>query len=371
MSDQANYQDRIDRVRKEMARKSIDAILITPGSDLLYLTGYNAIPLERITALAITQNRDPFLVVPRLERSTALASPFGRTGWEVVAWSENDDPYVLISGRLGNATTSIAVDSHMWAERVFALQSRFPSTQFSVASPLISEIRMRKTPAELVALREAASAIDRVHAAVPSLLRVGRTEREVGRDIGELILAEGHERVDFIIVAAGPNSASPHHELSDRVIQSGEAVVVDIGGTMPSGYCSDCTRTYFMGEPDSLYSDRYQVLRQAQELSSKSVRPGAKSHDIDAAGRNKLAEHGLAEYFIHRTGHGIGLDTHEEPYIGVDNETVIEENMVFSVEPGFYVEGVHGARIEDIVVCTSSGYESLNNQPRDLLIIEG
>ena len=143
MGDHAMYQDRIDRVRQSMSRKSIDAILITPGSDLLYLTGYNAIPLERITALAITQNREPFLVVPRLERSTALASPFGGTGWEVVAWGENDDPYLLISGRLGNGTTSIAVDSHMWAERVFALQSRFRSTQFSVASPLISEIRMR------------------------------------------------------------------------------------------------------------------------------------------------------------------------------------------------------------------------------------
>lgn len=371
MGDGADFEQRIYRVRQEMAKRSLDAILITPGSDLIYLTGYHAIPLERITALVITQDADPFLIVPRLERSTALASPFGLTGWKVITWGENDDPYSMIAQQLGSAPHGIAVDSHMWAERVFALEKKFSSSTFTIASPIISEIRMRKTKAEIESLREASSAIDRVHALVPSVLRVGRTEREVGRDIGELILAEGHEKMDFIIVASGPNGASPHHELSDRVIKDGDAVVVDIGGTMPSGYCSDCTRTYHMGTPDPLYLDRYQVLQQAQSLSSSAVKPGAVSHDIDAAGRDELTNHGLGEFFIHRTGHGIGLDTHEEPYIGINNPTVIEENMVFSIEPGFYVEGVHGARIEDIVVCTSNGYESLNNQTRDLVVIDG
>lgn len=370
MSAEEIFRYRVQQVQQKMALNSIDAVLITPGSDLLYLTGYNAVPLERITALVITHSSDPFLIVPRLERSSALASAYGSTGWRVIAWGENDDPYGIISHEIVSTRSSIAVDNHMWAERVFSLQSKFPEAQFSLASPIISEIRQRKSHTEIDALRGAGLAIDRVHAAVPSVLRVGRTEREVGRDIGELILAEGHEHIDFIIVASGANAASPHHELSDRVIQDGDAVVVDIGGTMPSGYCSDCTRTYFMGTPDDLFLERYQVLQHAQSLSCQAVHAGAVSHEIDSAGRSELEKHGLGEYFIHRTGHGIGLDTHEEPYIGINNATVIEKNMVFSIEPGFYVEGLHGARIEDIVVCTESGYESLNNRTRDLVIIE-
>lgn len=370
MSAEEIYTSRVEQVRQKMAQSSLDAMLITPGSDLLYLTGYNAVPLERITALVITQSSDPFLIVPRLERSSALASPYGSTGWRVIAWGENDDPFGIISREIASAHGSIAVDNHMWAERVLTFQSRFSEAEFSLAAPIISEIRQRKSRMEIDALREAGLAIDRVHAAVPSVLRVGRTEREVGRDIGELILAEGHENIDFIIVAAGANAASPHHELSGRIIREGDAVVVDIGGTMPTGYCSDCTRTYFMGEPDQLFLERYKVLQQAQLKASEAVHSGAVSHDIDAAGRSVLQTHDLGEYFIHRTGHGIGLDTHEEPYIGIDNPTVIEENMVFSIEPGFYVEGLHGARIEDIVVCTDTGYESLNNQTRDLVIIE-
>lgn len=370
MGAEDTYTGRVQRVQQKMAEGSLDAILITPGSDLLYLTGYNAVPLERITAFVITRSSNPFLIVPRLERSSALASPYGTTGWSVIAWGENDDPFEMIARELASAHASIAVDNHMWAERVLTLQSRFTQSRFSLAAPIISEIRQRKSRSEIDALREAGLAIDRVHAAVPNLLRVGRTEREVGRDIGELILAEGHENIDFIIVAAGSNAASPHHELSDRVIREGDAVVVDIGGTMPTGYCSDCTRTYFMGQPDEQFLSRYRVLQQAQMLASQAVHAGAVSHDIDAAGRSVLHEHDLGEYFIHRTGHGIGLDTHEEPYIGIDNLTVIEENMVFSIEPGFYIEGLHGARIEDIVVCTANGYESLNNQTRDLVIIE-
>ncbi len=353
-----------------MQELGIDLMLVTPSADLRYLIGYNAIPLERITALVIAPQKAPFLVVPRLEISTAKASPFGERAWEVFGWGENDNPYDIIRIKSGFAQGKIAVDNHMWAERVLKVQENFAGALIELAAPIISAIRIIKTPTELDFLREAAAAIDRVHAQVPKVLRVGRTEEEVGRDIADLILAEGHSRVDFVIVASGPNGASPHHELSDRVINAGEPVVVDIGGTMPSGYCSDCTRTYSMGDPGSDYLKRYAVLQRAQELSTRAVHNGAISHDIDAAGRNELAKGELSVYFIHRTGHGIGLETHEEPYLGENNMTVIENNMVFSIEPGFYIEGVHGARIEDIVICTPQGPESINKQTRDLVIIE-
>lgn len=364
-----HYRNRIQHVSNSLKDKSIEAMLVTPGSDLSYLTGYHAVPLERLTVLVLARGHDPFMIVPLLEKSTAEASPFGKTGWDIIAWGENDDPYSLITSRIGEPHGLLALDNHMWAERVLILQERFPDAKCVTATHILNEIRVRKTPHELESLREAAAAIDRVHAKVPSVLQVGRTEREVGKDIGELIIAEGHQRIDFIIVASGPNGASPHHELSDRVIQPGDAVVVDIGGTMPSGYCSDCTRTYSMGQPDPEFLSRYQVLQRAQEMSTRAVHDGAVSHDIDAAGRGELDKFGLGKYFIHRTGHGIGLDTHEEPYIGIENQTIIKNGMVFSIEPGFYVEGVHGARIEDIVICTPLGPETLNKQPRDLTII--
>jgi Xaa-Pro aminopeptidase len=371
MAANLDFSERITRAQVHMQELGVDLLLVTPSADLRYLIGYNAIPLERLTALVIAPHAEPFLIVPKLEVSTAKASPFGGLGWKVIGWSESENPYELIGSRSGFTHGRIAVDNHMWAERVLTITEKFPESNIELAAPIINAIRAVKTPAELDHLRVAAAAIDRVHAQVPNLLRVGRTEKEVGRDIADLILAEGHTRVDFVIVASGPNGASPHHELSSRVIQMGDPVVVDIGGTMPSGYCSDCTRTYSMGDPGGDYLERYAALQVAQELSTQAVSHGAISHDIDAAGRNSLAEHGLNEYFIHRTGHGIGLETHEEPYIGENNSTVIENNMVFSIEPGFYIEGVHGARIEDIVICTPSGPESINKQTRDLVVVQG
>lgn len=369
MAGDKNFINRISQVVNQLDEGGIRALFVTPGTDLSYLTGYQAVPLERLTVLVIATQQDPFLVVPRLEKSAALASPYGATGWEVITWGETDDPYAIVENRLGSITGTIAIDAHMWAERVLILQSRFPDVNFISASDVINSVRVVKSAHELDHLRAAAAAIDRVHAQVPLVLQAGRTEREVGRDLAELIISEGHTRVDFVIVAAGPNAASPHHEVSDRVIGEGEPVVIDIGGTMPSGYCSDCTRTYSVGAPSEEFMQRYEILQRAQALSTLAVHEGVLSHAIDEAGRAELTQHGLGEYFIHRTGHGIGLDTHEEPYIGPNNPTEIKVGMAFSIEPGFYIEGLHGARIEDIVICTPNGAEILNKQPHDLVVV--
>jgi Xaa-Pro aminopeptidase len=234
---------------------------------------------------------------------------------------------------------------------------------------VLRELRMRKSAAEVAALREAGAAIDRVHQIVPKLLRPGRTELEVGKDIAAAIVAEGHAMVDFVIVASGPNGASPHHELSDRVIRAGDPVVVGIGGTMPSGYCSDETRTYSVGAPPADFLAYYEVLREAQQAACDTVRPGTTPEAVDAAARDLIAKAGYGEFFVHRTGHGIGLETHEEPYIVTGNTEPLEPGMAFSIEPGIY-PGAHGARIEDIVVCTEDGYERMNLVDRGLVVIE-
>jgi Xaa-Pro aminopeptidase len=362
------FAARLADVARLAAADGIDAVLVTPGQDLQYLTGYDAVPLERLTCLVVRADGTSALVLPRLEALAAQASPIGGLDIELLPWGELDDPYALVAGAVGSAGT-VALDNHMWAEKVLALRAALPEVEQVLAGQVISELRMRKDPSEVAALLNAGAAIDRVHAAVPTLLRAGRTEREVAEDIANLILKEGHVRVDFVIVGSGPNGASPHHEVSDRVIEQGDVVVVDIGGTMPDGYCSDCTRTYAVGSAPDDFLGHYAVLEEAQRAAVASATVGTTCEQVDAAARDVLAAAGLGDLFIHRTGHGIGLDTHEEPYIVAGNDRPLEAGMAFSVEPGFYVEGRFGARIEDIVIASPDGPIVANQQPRSLVMV--
>ncbi len=347
------------------AERGIDALLITPGADLRYLTGYVALPLERLTCLVLPASGDPVLVVPALERAAAVASG---VDVEVAAWNETDDPYALVASLVGDAAT-IGVDDHMWASRVFALGAAIPTADQVLGGSIVSDLRVRKDAAEAAALREAGQRIDRVHARMGEWLRPGRTEREVGADIATAILAE-HETCDFVIVGSGPNGASPHHEVSDRVIEVGDPVVVDIGGTTAEGYCSDSTRNYLAGgEAPAEYLELYAVLEAAQTAQREHARPGVTAESVDRVGRQIIADAGYGDLFIHRTGHGIGQETHEEPYIVEGNDLVLAEGHAFSIEPGIYVEGRFGARIEDIAICTADGLEVLNNTPRQLVIL--
>ena len=348
-------------------RAGLDALLLTPGPDLRYVVGYDAHAMERLTCLAIPAGGDPFLVVPRLELPAAKASPAGRLGLELVPWDETDDPYALVAGRLGRPGT-VGLADRMWALMVLRFTAALPGARQELASLALGPLRARKSPAEVAALREAGQAIDRVHERVPGWLLAGRTEQDVAADISDAILAEGHGRVDFAIVASGPNGASPHHTAGDRVIRAGDTVVVDIGGTMPSGYCSDCTRTYVIGQPPDDFAAYYQVLKDAQDAACAAVRPGASAESIDAAAREPITAAGYGPYFVHRTGHGIGLETHEDPYIVAGNTEPLQPGHAFSVEPGIY-PGQHGARIEDIVVCTDTGCERLNTVTRELVSV--
>ena len=369
MSQVSPYADRILKAKHLALARGVDALLLTPGADLRYLIGYDALPLERLTCLVVPAQGDPSIIVPMLEKPAALASPIGELGIPVLAWQETDDPYALVAAAASKARR-IAIDDRMWAVKLLRLQASISGIDWSPAGALLRELRIRKSPDEVEALRDAAAAIDRVHARMGEWLRAGRTERQVGRDIATAIVAEGHAQADFVIVASGPNGGSPHHALSDRVIRLGDPVVVDIGGRMADGYCSDSTRTYCLGDPPADFTAYFGVLLEAQRAACAQVRPGVSAASIDDAARRIIAGAGYGQYFVHRVGHGIGLDVHEEPYLVAGNDDPLEPGMVFSIEPGIYLQGRHGARIEDIVVCTVGGVERLNLRPRELMILK-
>lgn len=359
---------RIERAQAATREAGIDALLLTPGANLRYLTGYAAKPLERLTCLILPASGEPVLVAPQLERAAAVAS--GLTV-DIATWQESEDPFALVKSLLPATASMIGLDDQMWAVRVLALADALPSARQVLAGPVLRELRMKKDADEIAALRDAGAAIDRVHARMDEWLRPGRTEREIGADIGRAIIDEGHEQVDFIIVGSGPNGASPHHEVSDRVIELGDPVVVDIGGTNHAGYCSDSTRNYLAGgEAPIAYMDAHHVLVEAQAAQRAHAAPGVSAESIDRVGRDIITAAGYGDNFMHRTGHGIGQESHEEPYIIAGNDRMLESGMAFSIEPGIYFDGHFGARIEDIVVCTDSGIECLNNQPRELVILD-
>jgi Xaa-Pro aminopeptidase len=360
--------DRLRRAQEQLRRQGIGALLVGPSADLRYLTGYHALPLERLTLLHLPAEGEATLLVPDLELPRAADAGAGALA-ELRGWQETEDPIAivraLVAGHAADART-LAVQDRLWASFMLALQAALPDAAWVPGSTVMRELRLVKTTEEIEALRAVARAIDVVHGQVAELLEPGRTEAQVGRDIADLIL-EDHDEVNFVIVASGPNGASPHHETGARVLQPGDAVVVDIGGTR-AGYCSDVTRDYAIGQVPEGYAELHAVLEDAQEAAVQAVRPGVTAASIDAAARGPITDAGYGELFVHRTGHGIGVEEHEEPWIVAGNDLVLAAGMAFSVEPGIYVPGRYGARIEDIVVVTDDGVERLNHRPRTVAV---
>jgi Xaa-Pro aminopeptidase len=352
------YADRLDRAAVLAAEAGLDAIIVGPGPDLQYLLGVEGDTIERLTALVIGPGLAPTVIVPRMELAKVRTTAVGALELRLADWVDGENPYDLVASAVGEVTR-VGVSDALPALHVVPIGERL-GVRLELATPVLRESRMIKDAEEIVELRRAGWAIDAVHRRVPEWLRAGRTEREVAADIAEAIVAEGHRTVEFVIVGSGPNGADPHHEVSDRVIEQGDIVVVDIGGAVPSGYNSDSTRTYVVGEPAPETAERIAVLVRAQQAAVDAARPGATASEVDAAARDVLTEAGLGEAFLHRTGHGIGVSVHEEPYIAPGNDLVLREGMAFSIEPGIYFPGSWGARIEDIVVLTADGCERLN-----------
>lgn len=365
--DAAVYARRLASAAAATANAGLAGLVITPGYDLRYLVGSRAQTHERFTALVLPASGDPTVVVPRLELASLKGSAITELGLAVRDWVDGDDPYQLVRAAFGGPARTAVTDS-MPALHLLPLAGALGVLPV-LATDVMRELRMVKEQSEIDALRKAGAAIDRVHARVPQFLLPGRTEADVAADIAEAIVAEGHSEVAFIIVGSGPHSADPHHGYSDRELRAGDIVVVDIGGAYEPGYHSDSTRTYSIGEPDPEVAQRYSVLQRAQRAAVDAVRPGVTAEQVDAAARDVLAGAGLAEAFVHRTGHGIGLSVHEEPYIVAGNDLPLAAGMAFSIEPGIYFPGRWGARIEDIVVVTQDGALAVNNRPHELIVV--
>lgn len=369
-NDQASlsrYLDRQRRARDEMHRRGVDILFVTPSSDMLYLTGYPARPSERLTLLAIPRDGNPFIVVPRLE-AARLAHWRGEI--DVHIWDETDSPYELVSHLVEGASgNTVGISDHARAIVLLELLDLMPDAEFGSATPVLRELRMIKDEWEINQLRIASERTDSAWEDFVAISTVGgRTERDVAQDITNLLAKHGLTTIRFLTVASGPASASPHHITSDRIIQRGDSIVIDFGATW-NHYTSDLTRTVFVGEPPEDYLQAYDVVLRANHAAYEAVRPGVRCEEIDKAARDVIEQAGYGEYFIHRLGHGIGLDGHEDPYLVAGNALPMRAGMVFSDEPGIYISDRFGIRIEDSVVCRDDGAERLNHCRRELTVM--
>ena len=370
----SRFAERLERAVTGTEAANLEAMFIGVGSDMRYLTGYAAMPLERLTLLVLRRGSTPFIVVPRLELGAAEAGI--QTEIEIRTWDETDDPYALAVAGIARAG-GFGVSDTMLAMHLLRIQTALgDGPTYVPASSVLRDLRMVKDDAEIALLRAAAHAADRVVAAIAGGPLVGRTEADVAREVRERLIDEGHESAMFAIVASGPNSASPHHEASERIIEAGEPIVLDIGGTL-GGYGSDITRTLWVtggddtARPDGEFIDLFGTLYEAQAAGTQAARPGVTCEAVDAAARAVIDAAGHGPAFFHRTGHGIGLDGHEDPYIVAGNALPLRVGMAFSIEPGIYYPGRYGARIEDIVICGQDGPIVLNEAPRELAIVDG
>jgi Xaa-Pro aminopeptidase len=360
----SDFPGRLSRAQTAMQSRGLDALCLSVGSDLPYLTGYRSMPLERITMLVLPAQGRATLVVPGLEEPRVEAPD---ESFDVTPWVESDDPIAVINGILGESR-AVAIGDQTWARFVLQLQQAVPNRSFVAASDLMTSLRIRKSQSEIDALANAANTVDAVVEEMSSVQFSGRSERDLSREIIERTISGGHDSMEFWIVASGPNGASPHHEPGERIIQHGDAVVVDFGGYQ-GGYCSDTTRMFIVGETPYGFNAAFDVLRSAQDAAVDAVRPGVSAGSLDSVAREIITDAGYGELFIHRLGHGIGMDTHEHPYLIDGNDQIIETGMTFSIEPGIYVPGEWGMRIEDIVAVTDQGVERLNKSDRGCRVV--
>jgi Xaa-Pro aminopeptidase len=362
------YVARMRRVVADAAAAGLDGLLITPGPDLVWLTGYQPTAItERLTVLVLTPDQEPTLLVPTLERPDAEGA-VGASGLSIVDWADGEDPFVRASALISARATMGIADS-AWAMHLLGLQDALPGSSYRSLTQSLPMLRAVKDAKELARMAAAGAAADATYEQILGVRFAGRKETEVAADLARLLREFGHEQVDFTVVGSGPNGANPHHEAGERTIEVGDAVVLDFGGLM-HGYGSDTSRTVCVGEPTALIREVHEVVRQAQQAGVDAVRPGVACQEVDRAARKVITDAGYGERFIHRTGHGIGTTTHEPPYMIEGEEQPMVPGMCFSVEPGVYLAGKFGVRIEDIVTVAEDGGVRLNNTQRDLRIVE-
>ncbi|WP_436533144.1 aminopeptidase P family protein [Actinoplanes sp. HUAS TT8] len=358
-----HFLRRMERAVAQATSAGLTGLLVTPGPDLTYFTGYRPTAItERITMLVLDADHDPHLILPVLERGDAGGVPLAITDW-----SDGTDPYAAVA-RLLDPTGRYAISDSAWAMHLLGLQQALPGSSYTSMTGTLPMLRAVKDTDEVERLAAAGKAADAAYHEILSVRFEGRSERAVGTDLAALLTAHGHSQVDFTVVGSGPNGANPHHEMGERVIRRGDMVVLDFGG-LKDGYGSDTTRTVHVGPPTPDEQDVFAVVLRAQQAGFEAVRPGVPCQEIDRAARRVIEQAGYGEYFIHRTGHGIGLTTHEPPYLVEGEQQVLVPGMCFSIEPGIYLPGRFGVRIEDIVTVTETGGRRLNNTSRDLHVV--
>ncbi|MEU0192665.1 aminopeptidase P family protein [Streptomyces afghaniensis] len=363
-----DYRARMERAARTAAEAGLAGLLVAPGPDLVWLTGYTPPAVtERLTLLVLAAGQGPVLVVPALEAPDAQKAA-GAPALALRDWTDGKDPYAATAALL-DASGRFGISDNAWALHLLALQQAMPGSSYTSLTEALPMLRAVKDTAELELMTAAGAAADATFEEIRDVPFAGRRESQVAADLDRLLRRHGHEQVDFTIVASGPNGANPHHEAGDRVIERGDMVVLDFGG-LKDGYGSDTSRTVHVGEPTDEERRVHDIVREAQEAGFRAVRPGAACQDVDRAARAVIAGAGYGEYFIHRTGHGIGVTTHEPPYMIEGEERPLVPGMCFSVEPGIYLPGRFGVRIEDIVTVTEDGGRRLNTTSRELVIVE-
>lgn len=363
-----DYAARMARVVDDGRAAGLDGVLVAPGPDLVWLTGYQPTAItERLTMLLLTTDREPTLLVPTLERPDAERAE-GAPATTITGWTDGVDPYDVVRGLL-RLDGTYGVSDNTWAMHLLGLQSALPGSRYESLTRRLPMLRAVKDANELARLAAAGAAADATYEEILRVRFAGRRETDVAADLADLLRAHGHEQVDFTVVGSGPNGANPHHEAGVRKIQEGDCVVLDFGGLM-FGYGSDTSRTVCVGEPTAQIREVHEVVRLAQQAGVEAVRPGVACQEVDRAARRLITEAGYGEQFIHRTGHGIGVTTHEPPYMIEGEELPMVPGMCFSVEPGVYLPGSFGVRIEDIVTVTEDGGRRLNTTDHALRIVE-
>ncbi|OIK27530.1 aminopeptidase P family protein [Streptomyces malaysiense] len=364
----ADHEARMERAARAAADAGLAGLLVAPGPDMVWLTGYTPTAVtERLTLLVLAPGQDPVLVVPTLEAPDAEHSAAGEA-LTLRDWTDGKDPYA-VTAELLDGGGRYGISDNTWAMHVLGLQRTLPGSSYAALTDALPMLRAVKDAAEVELLAAAGAAADAAFEEIREVTFAGRRESDIGRDLAALLRRFGHSQVDFTIVGSGPNGANPHHEVGDRVIRRGDMVVLDFGG-LKDGYGSDTTRTVHVGEPTEEERRVHDIVREAQEAGYQAVRPGVACQEVDRAAREVITEAGYGEYFIHRTGHGIGVTTHEPPYMIEGEELPLVPGMCFSVEPGIYLPGRFGVRIEDIVTVTEDGGRRLNNTGREMVIVD-
>lgn len=362
-----DYADRLTRTVDEALAAGLDGVVVTPGPELAWLTGYRPMAVTaRLTVLVLTPGLVPTLLVPMLERREAEAAA-GADNLEIVDWPDVANPYRLV-GMLLQPNGTFGISDSAQSIHLLELLKEGPDRRFRPLSLRLPMLRAVKDDNEIDRLMMASAAVDAAYREIVRVRFAGRRECDIATDLARLLEYFGHEQVDFTVVGSGPQGANPHHQAGERIIRRGDAVVLAFSGLV-HGYASGTTRTVSVGRPRPDVSHVHHVVRAAQEAAFLAVRPGVRCEEIDRAARAVAADAGYAEYFVHRTGHGIGMTAHEPPYLVEGERLPLQPGMCFSIEPGIYLPGRFGVRLEDVVVVTETGGLRFNNTQRDLRVV--